>query len=460
MIHTKRDNNITCINGIFSRPKRLYRVIILSITLISASLLFAQKTIPTPNPIRQNHAYIPLSDSAIYALIDSLERDHDRKKRRIFEKELAEGYLPVGAISLRVNRLINYNSYEGFKPVLGLKTNQHLSGNYSVGGFYSRSIKSKDNNYGAFVQFFFNPQKSDKLELAFQKDLNETGFFSFLDAYSAFSDERFRMFSTESVDLSKQISLSYTGQLSSNLRTEWSYNYTELAPMLYYPFLTNNQLVLPELKGHEAALRMKWQTPRDESISQTDSQIVPALWANIRYAKGNSSLPYDYLGLETQLETSLRLSTSLTSSLRLTAGNISGDLKASHLYSAFGTRGNLIGLESRYSFATMRPAEFAAGTFALAFVRASLQIGTKKEKGFKPLIIFSSSAGWANIPNSFKGHIATFNKGYYESGIYFADLLKHSILSYGIAFHYRYGPYQLQEHIDNLAIKIGLSVKL
>jgi hypothetical protein len=142
-------------------------------------------------------------------------------------------------------------------------------------------------------------------------------------------------------------------------------------------------------------------------------------------------------------------------SARITAGHLSGSVNSTQLYSAFGSYSKL-GLETKYSFATIRPAEFGANSFALIFLRAVIPTNQNRLCRFKPEINLSTSAGWSHADTP----VSTFSKGLYESGIYIENLLKQNFIKYGIAVHYRYGPYQLPNFSDNITIKIGLEFGL
>lgn len=417
----------------------------LVVSILTLPSLFSQQTEADNETIHR----ISQSDSVLVALIDSLEREHYLKAERVFNEEMAEGWMPAGFVSIQLGRLINYNHYEGFKPGVGIRTNAFLSERFSTGGFFSRSLRSKDNNYGTFLRLYLEHTKSSYLDFAFQKDLNATGTFYFLEGLEPFSDERFKMFATESVDLTRKYSIAITQKITSSIKGELSWSYASLSPRVLYPFLTNS-IQLNDIKGNEAGLRLKWYA------KEKSATIV---WANIFYGQGEKTVPYEYIRLEGQAEVTVPVSEVWTADIRLTAANVSGNLQASHLYSAFGTRSRLVGIESRFSFATMSPSEFAATSFAILYLRASLQTGNNKSHGFKPLLIFSSSGGVASLSPSFEEIAKTFEKGYFESGIYFAELLKQDFVSCGVAFHYRYGPYSMQRTIDNLAIKLGILIK-
>ena len=147
------------------------------------------------------------------------------------------------------------------KPGVGLRTNAFLSELFSTGGLFKKP-RSKDNNYGAFFRLYLEASRSSYLDLAFQKDLNATGTFYFLEGVEPFSDEVFKMFATESVDLTRKYSIAVTQQLSASLKGELSWNHAILSPRTLYPFLTDSTN-LGDLQGNEAGLRLKWHTKRN-----------------------------------------------------------------------------------------------------------------------------------------------------------------------------------------------------
>ncbi|GAO31787.1 hypothetical protein [Geofilum rubicundum] len=379
-------------------------------------------------PNIENYRYRPLTarDSATYHLIDSLGRANNFDRFIGLQKELTRGYLPMGLFNLNLSKLMDYNQYEGFKPGVGLQTSEMLSANFSLEGFYSRSLQSRDNNYGAEIILYLNPDKEQEWSLLAEKDLHATGAANFLDGFSMVSDERFRRFAVETVDLSRQVRTAYAARFVPRLKTEWFYKYLDTQPIIPYSFNLNaSDTTSRSFTSQETGMLIKWQPLAkfaDSNLGLTPlKNEFPTVWANFTYGSGRSDKPLEYFSMETQLENSFRLSPSITGAVRLTGGHLWGRHTPTHLYSAFGTHNNLLGFESRYSLATMRPNEFAANSFALLFLRTTIPTRIHQPGGFKPTITLSTSGGWADVNKAFSGRVQTFNKGYYESGIYFGS---------------------------------------
>lgn len=409
------------------------------------------------------HTPLTARDSAIYHLIDSLERAHQIDRIALLQKSLTRGYLPMGLFNLNISRLIDYNHYEGFKPGVGLQTSDYLSNKFSLEGFYSRSLKSRDNNYGGEFILNLNAIKEQELSFLVEKDLNATGAFSFLDGFPTFSDERFRRFAVQTVDLSRQVRTAYAARITPKLKAELFYLYQEVQPITAYPFyLHESGFAASSFSAHETGALFKWQPVRKPNNSDSGltplQKEFPAVWTNFTYGNGWHGSALEYYKVETQLENSFKLTPSISGSVRITGGHLWGNHTPTHLYSAFGTHNNLLGIESRYSLATMRPNEFAANTFSLLFLRTTIPTRLNQPGRFKPTITLSTSAAWADVSKDYSASVRTFNKGYYESGVYFGSLLKQMFLKYGLAVHYRYGPYSLPKEIDNWSFKIGLEI--
>jgi hypothetical protein len=415
----------------------------------------------------ENWRFQPLTarDSVTYHMLDSLRKANQLDRIINLQRNIINGYLPMGLFNLNIKKLIDYNQYEGFKPGIGLQTSDYISRRFALEGFYSRSLKSRDNNYGGSFALKLNELKEQSWRISVEKSLYETGAFPFLDGYQPLSDERFRRFAVRTVDPARQFSTSFTSRIFARLKSEIHYSYSDLTPVLEYSYLLEPNGIVPHpFTNHEAGVRFKWQPLIRLAQSELGLTSIggdaPSFWANFTTGHGQSNIPFEYYKAEAQLEENFRVTPLLTGSIRFSAGHLWGEHTPTHFYSAFGTYNYGVGLESRYTFATMRPNEFAASTFSLLFLRTTIPTRQNQPGSFKPHITLSSSAGWADVSGEYSNKIHTFDKGYYESGIYFGNLIKQLFVKYGVAVHYRYGPYRLDKEIDNWSFKIGLEIGL
>jgi hypothetical protein len=71
-----------------------------------------------------------------------------------------------------------------------------------------------------------------------------------------------------------------------------------------------------------------------------------------------------------------------------------------------------------------------------------------------------TKAGWGMLESDYPTTTNSFEKGFYESGIVFDNLLKVLFIKYGIGAHYRYGPYQKNSGIENWSFRAAISFSL
>jgi hypothetical protein len=132
------------------------------------------------------------------------------------------------------------------------------------------------------------------------------------------------------------------------------------------------------------------------------------------------------------------------------------------MYTGAGSYG-VFTIETENSFATMRLNEFISDRFAgIHFQQDFGKLLFSREK-FQPGIVLAASAGYGSMRHD-SCHVNldqnTLDKGYYESGILFNNLLRQWILGYGLGVFYRFGPYTLPKTIDNFAFKFTIRINI
>ncbi len=431
-----------------------------------SNIQFIDETGNKNAPSIEQFRYEPLTekDLATYHVIDSMGRKHHLDVLVNIEKNLIEGYLPLGYVKLDVKKIIDINQYEGFKLGLGLWTSEKISDKFSTGAYYSRSFRSEDNNYGAGLLLHLNRQAQREWDMYIDKCLKESGSFSFLDGYAIASSERFKRHLIENMDPTSSIYTSFRTRMWQYFKSQISYQYNEVKPVIIYPFFNENPQIQEPYTNHEYGIKLKWAHKETFSYTQfgltSNGTNYPIVWTNFIVGNGSQGEEnFNYKKFETQIEKSFRPWPSAKAILRVTAGTIEGSYPASKLYSALGTHRERTGIETPFSFATMLPNEFAASQFTSIFFRNTFFTRLNKSGNFKPEITLSSSFGIGDVKN-FHNTIQSFNKGYYESGIFFGNLFRQLIFKYGFAIHYRYGPYKLPKEAHNWSFKIGLEVGL
>ena len=115
-------------------------------------------------------------------------------------------------------------------------------------------------------------------------------------------------------------------------------------------------------------------------------------------------------------------------------------------------------IEGDNDFETMYFNEFFSNKYAFFEIRHALKKFNISRK-FKPYLVFITRTAIGDIDNP-EQHVGidykTLKNGYFESGLQINQLFK----GVGISTFYRYGPNQLAELEDNIAIRISYYVDL
>ena len=431
-----------------------------------------------------NYRIMPLTaqDSAIYNLMDSIFMEHKIDKILLnFTKSLfVDGGIPIGPFNIDLGKTINYNEYDGLMLGLGLWTNEKVIRFLSVGGFYYYSFKSEDHNYGAGLKFKINRKTDTNFHFQWEKRNMETGKIVFIDGTSFLYGDLSGFF-TKIKEPTNSLNFAFSTRFLDYFKTNIYYNYSKVSPQKPYPFIKEDVSSPPLWEGagispflfNEYGLKLKWANKETFTYMfpfglMSNGTNWPVVWTNFAYGNGtennviaSGTKQFEYKKLEAQIEKCFRIYEAFRSTVRVTGGNIWGKVPVSKLYTPFGMKiGKYYNLEIPHYFAVMRPNEFATSKFVNISLANTYYMRLNSSKKFKPEITVLTSAGWGDVSKETLHatsvySIKTYNKGYYESGIYFGNLIKSQLYKLGIGIHYRYGPYRFQKRIDNWAFTIG-----
>lgn len=417
---------------------------------------FEDASMTRHSPDVGNYRYEPLSakDSMTYHLLDSISKKLPLDALVNFQLSMVSGYIPMGNFQLDIRRLLNFNSYEGFKAGLGLYTSPKMSKYFSTGGYLVYGFKDKDTKYGASLDITPLENPENKLLFSWKDDLNPTGSLTFLDGIDRRSSETFKGFLTETMDRSQEFKIGTQFRWCQYFKTEMAFKTGEITPQIPYHYLPDGN-VTPGFSLQEGEIKLKWA--HKETFSQTplgrlsEGTKWPKLWINAAYGEWATTTKRSYHRLEAQYEQEIHYPSAMYTIFRLQGAKLYGEFPATLLYSALGSYKSFT-LHIPYTFATMRLNEFAASEFSALYFRHGIPLFLNKNQNFKPEILLSTNLGWGKASEG----IRSFEKGYFESGIYLKNLFSNFLFQYGFSVHYRYGPYHLPKAIDNWAFKLGL----
>jgi hypothetical protein len=409
-------------------------------------------------------------DSNTYHFIDSVgEQVHLDRTLKVFET-FAAGYIPIGFLNLDYRSLIHWNQYEGFRLGAAAETNDKLAWWFSLGGKVAYGTGDKRLKYGGHLTFNLNYRKDAWLTFKYDNDVEETAGFRFIDRPPITSSAVFRSFLIAEKDIREERALELQFPFLRYVKIN---TYLSQATRLvtsdyrYMAGTPGEEQETDRFPITETGILMRYahkekflETPRGNRLSLGTS--YPVLYANIRWGLPLLGGEYEYTKVEAKV-TKTFISKSLgDTKIALAGGWADRDLPYPLLYAGIGSY-TAFSIETENSFATMRLNEFVSDRFVNVFFQQDFGKLLFSSGQFQPGIVLATNAGFGKLSHNDR-HVnldhAAYEKGYFESGVLFNNLLRHWFIGYGLGVFYRYGPYSLPKTIDNFAFKFTVRFNL
>jgi hypothetical protein len=401
-----------------------------------------------------------------YHFIDSIgEKNHFDQKLKWFET-LMTGRLNWGIIDFDINRIIDYNDYEGIRLGAGIFTSKKVSKWMNVGAYSAYGFKDKAIKYGGEANFFIQERNEIALRLFYQNDVVEPGSFTFFEPPRVQSSENLRK-----IYISRKNEVETFG-MSGKFRT---LRYLKVYPYVSYEYVkTTNDYVFykkddllltapyKDFTFNEIGVGLRYAYKEKVAKSLSKQYALgtkyPVVYAKISQGTSFYEGTFNYTRVTVKTDKTFKIKNIGRPSFSLSAGSVIGNIPYYKLFNFNGVfTPNKFALSIDNSFETMLPYEFIADQFFAFHFRHSFGSLLLKAKRFEPELIIRSSVGVGSLSNRYSHQNITFNvpeKGYFESGLQINNLLKMNFSGFGVGVFYRYGPYAFSESIDNLAIKM------
>jgi len=416
----------------------------------------------------QQYRVNPLTrkDSNTYHFIDSIGQEaHLDRQLKLFET-FASGYIPAGFLNIDYRSLIHWSRYEGLRLGAAVETNDKISPWVQVGGKFAYGFGDKEIKYGGHLKINLNRRKDAFLKISYNKDIVETAGWRFVEKPPINSSEIFRSFLISGMDNieEKSVELQFPALRYFKINTYLNQGIRQVTnDYRYMVSKPEGDLETGEFNITETGLKLKYahkekflETPRGNRISLGTN--YPIIYANLHLGLPMLGGEYEYTKLEGKI-TKTFVSKSLgDTKIALTGGWADRSLPYPLLYAGAGSYG-VFTIESENSFATMRMNEFVSDRFASVHFQQDFGKLLFRKGKFQPGIVLAGSAGYGAMaydPRHVNLNQTSYEKGYYESGILFNNLLRFSIFGYGLGVFYRMGPYTLPKTIDNFAFKFTI----
>jgi len=410
-------------------------------------------------------------DKETYRVIDSAGKAAGLDLKLKALSALIDGQLPWKYIAFDLNRIIDVNNYEQVRLGLGVHTSRKLSSWFTVGGYGAWGFADKQWKYGGDVSIFPYPKNRDyALTYSYSNDLVETSGISFFKEYNALTAETFRTNLLSVFDHQEMHKVAarfrlfhyflFNAYLSNERRTaigDYRYGYTfddGAGSVTWNSFLFTEAGI--QLKY---VYREKFSEVLNNRISEGSD--YPVVFLNLCQGFTNLALggAYDYKKVEFKIHKRFITAKAGKPEFQLMGGYVDGAVPATKLFAGRGSFVNY-SITVPNSFETMGLNEFLSSRYiALFYTHDFGRLFLRKER-FQPQVLFLNRVGFGtldNPENHFGVTYKTMEKGYYETGLLFNNLLRKGYLGAGAGIYYRYGPYAFIDETKNVAFKFSIS---
>jgi len=397
-------------------------------------------------------------DLNTYHFIDSIGKTVNLdNKIRILSYALT-GNIPVYFIDIDLYSLLAYNEFEGLRLGCGIKTNDKLLSWMSLGTYAAYGFKDDKLKYGYSFRIKQPTPGEAWLEYSYSDDVHEPGKSEFSPKKTLINSEVYRLLLLNPMDYEESHKFTLFFRPQKNLTTSIFASENNICPDSAFNYSENiKQNYLFRQVG------IKFRYIYRESFTET---FFGRISMGSKYPDINASIAYfqnetgnEFIKSEFKITSKLNFHFGGTTKASLRAGYLTG---TAPLFLTFNANGSFapFSLDAENTFQTMTPYEFFAKEYISVFLRHNFGKLLFNSKRFKPEFELVHNMGISSkMPDYYSTYSSSFNKGYFESGLIINNILNISFSGYGIGIFYRYGYYSSSKPINNLYLKLTLTLK-
>jgi hypothetical protein len=410
----------------------------------------------------------PLSAKELqtYQVIDSIGKKIKLEQRIKLLVALGTGRFPIGPLELDLDKIIDFNDYEGFRLGVGLHTSPDLIKWANFGAYVAYGFKDKEIKYGGDAEFTLHKKLGLQLRGAYYHDVREIGAQEFLLDDNRSLSEMFSDLIIQRMDLIDGWNAGVRINPLRGWHFEAQFNYQDEESKHGYRFVPENttdslftaQYTEVRLGFRFAPFEKKMRLGQREIIQNKGAVI---LWGTVtKGLQGVLSSDYDYWKVDVKLQGKFRIRKLGMEFWQFNAGWISRPTPYLKMYTPRANYDDL-SLYSANSFETVRPNEFLNELLIGLHQRHNFGSVKTGIKWIAPEFhwVNNFGIGWLQKPELHAGlKIQDMRKGLFETGIVIEDLIKVNLLGIGGGVFYRYGAYSFSKEIHNFAFKLSMKI--
>jgi hypothetical protein len=406
-----------------------------------------------------------------YALLDSIGKEANLDKLSMALEILAAGKIPLWIFNIDIDRIIDYNDYEGLRLGLGIHTNHKLSKWVTTGGYFAYGFKDKAWKFGGDIDVLFHRRSDTRLNLEAWQDVPESGGVGFTgDKGSWLSDDRLRNVFVSRRDRVQQYQAQLQFRALRHFRTTIFARNREINfwnPYLFKQEPVSEAEILRQgitVSECGAVLRFGFrerfvETPLRRYSLGTRYPIIM-----LQYTRGVPLVfgELEFSRIDLRATWSYRWKVAGATGMFVQAGIVDQSVPYALQFNAWGSFRQW-NVSAPTTFETMRPNEFLSDRYVMILLDHRFGTSLFGNKKFvpQPRLFLKALFGQNQHTAQHQGiDVKSPEHGYYEAGISLDNFIRSGLSGVGIGFHYRFGPYSFSRFQDNAAIKFSFTTSL
>jgi len=419
---------------------------------------------------QQRYEKLTRRDLQTYKTIDSIGKVEHFDRYLTFAEKVLQGKIPLKYVDLDLSKTFVYNKFEGYRGGLGFLTNDAISKNITVGGFFGYGFKDRQWKYGYEANYRISRKNEFTVGIKHQDNLREIGNSGIRNFTNSIYD--FRSILAYRFDRIRQNELNVSFRNFRYAQWKILLQQENIIPKYDYEFEDGSR-IFTNYKNTTASvyLRYAYGEKRISSfgntfIGGTDFPIV-----SFFYSHGFKNLfdgDFNFDKIEVAADQAFFTKNFGGTVYRIEGGIATKSIPAGLLFTGEGSYDKDFPFVIKNTFQTMEPYEFLSDRYANLFLSHDFGTLLFKAGRFQPNIIVANNFGWGDLQQPEQHDYLSFmrkNKVYCETGLKLDNLIKFNYMNLGYfglgsAVFYRYGQYAKPGLKDNLAIKMTLNFSI
>lgn len=409
-----------------------------------------------------------------YHVIDSIGDAENFEVKLEALQALVTGRFRYKFLDFDLDKILDYNIYEGLRIGVGAHTNYRLLEWLSLGGYVGYGFKDQVFKYNYEADLLLNERQGLVLNGGYIFDIEQTASQSFNMAKRSTSllDFDLRDLNQQQFDEVSKVYVNLSWNILPNLHTRvFANRQNRQIQETDYRFVSETAdgiFLVNGFNSTQAGVSLQY-APKDKYMEgpfgRRPIDVSYPLY-EIQYTRGIEDLwgsDYEFNKIDARINYQFKTKRFGISKFQIAGGYVDEDLPYSFLYTPIANRPTNINwpvqLAGMHSFETMFNNEFISNAWAHFMFRQNFKGYLLKIGNWNPDVeaVFGAIFGMLDSPESHQNiEFNTLEKGYYETGLEINKIWQ----GFGVGAYYRFGPYQLPEMQNNFSVKVTARIDL